>query len=242
MNNSLSYSTHNTQTIIQNALAQNRYELLEPEAKQLIETYGIVTTKYSVTTSASEAIRAANSIKYPVVLKIISPDISHKTDAGGVLLNIKNEKEVEDAYGKITQNIKKNFPNARIQGILVEEMATPSAEIIVGGLRDLQFGPAVMFGMGGTFVELFKDVSFRIAPVEEYEALDMIHEVKGAKLLSGFRNTAPLDIKEICQIIIKVSDIMVSQKEIKEIDLNPVLVYPKGTKTVDARIILSKKE
>lgn len=242
MNIFLSHTTHNAQKIIQNALEQNRHELLEPEAKQLLGTYGIVTTRFLVASSALEAIQAANSIKYPVVLKIISPDLSHKTDAGGVMLNIQNDKEVAVAYEKIFKNISKTVPDARIHGILVEEMSTPSTEIIVGGLRDPQFGPTVMFGMGGIFVELFKDVSFRIAPVEEYEALDMIREVKGARLLSGFRNAAPLDISEICHIIIRVSDIMVALKEIKEIDLNPILIYPKGTKTVDARIVLSKRE
>ncbi|MCF6150405.1 MAG: acetyl-CoA synthetase [Candidatus Kuenenia sp.] len=242
MNIFLSHTPHHTKKIIHNALEQDRHELLEPEAKQLIGAYGIITSRYAVASTVPEAVRAANSIKYPVVLKIVSPDISHKTDAGGIILNIQNDKEVEDAYEKILQNVNKTFLDARIHGILVEEMATPSTEIIVGGLRDPQFGPAVMFGLGGTFVELFKDVSFRIAPIEEYEALDMIHEVKGSKLLSGFRNAAPLDIPEICNIIIRVSDIMVSLEKIKEIDLNPILVYPKGTKTVDARIILTNKE
>jgi acetyl-CoA synthetase (ADP-forming) len=224
--------------IIQKVLLQKRYELLEHEAKEFIETFGIETTRHIVTSSREEAIQAAKSIGYPVVLKIVSPDISHKTDVGGVKLSVKDDEGVMDAYDEIMGNVKKRQPNARIEGILVQEMATPSTEVIVGGLRDPQFGPAVMFGLGGIFVEVFKDVSFRIAPVVEHEALDMIHEIKGAKVLKGFRNREAADISSLSQTIVQVSDIMVSVEEIKEIDLNPILVYPKGMKTVDARIIL----
>lgn len=225
-------------SIIQNALLQKRYELLEPEAKDYIEAFGIKTTKQRVASSCEEAIQAAGSLGYPVVLKIISPDISHKTDVGGVKLDIKDENGVDHAYDEIMRDVTKRQPDARIYGILVQEMATPSTEVIVGGVRDLQFGPVVMFGLGGIFIEVFKDVSFRIAPVEEYEALDMIHQIKGAEVLKGFRNRAAVDITAVAQTIVKVSDIMIATEEIKEIDLNPVLVYPKGLKAVDARIIL----
>ena len=229
-----------TYDIIQKALQEKRYELLEPEAKELIETFGIKTTRHIITSSPADAIQAAVSIGYPVVLKIVSPDISHKTDVGGVKLGIKDDGDVKDAYNEIMRNVKKKQPDARIYGILVQEMATPSTEVIVGGLRDPQFGPAVMFGLGGIFVEVFKDVAFRIAPVEEYEALDMIHDIKGFKILKGFRNMEAMDISALAQTIIQVSNIMVSIEEIKEIDLNPVLIYPKGIKTVDARIILCR--
>ncbi len=127
-----------------------------------------------------------------------------------------------------------------IRGVIVSEMALPAPEVIIGGLRDPQFGPAVMFGLGGVFVEIFKDVSFRIAPLEEYEALEMIGEVKGSAILKGFRNSEPLDISALAQTILKVSDMMISLSEIKEVDLNPVLVYPKGIKAVDVRIILNR--
>ena len=238
MSGSITNSGKTAQDIIQKALLQKRYELLEPEAKELIETFGIKTTKHIVTSSSADAIQAATSIGYPVVLKIVSSDISHKTDVGGVKLGIKDDEGVRDAYDEIMRNVKKKQPDARIHGILVQEMAPPSTEVIVGGLRDPQFGPAVMFGLGGIFVEVFKDVSFRIAPVEKYEALDMIHEIKGAKVLKGFRNVEASDISALAQTIVQVSDIMVSIEEIKEIDLNPILVYPKGLKAVDARIIL----
>lgn len=226
--------------IIQKALQNKRYELLEPEAKEFIEAFGITTTRHAIASSLTEATQAATSIGYPVVLKIVSPDISHKTDVGGVKVGIKDNEGIKAAYEEIMKNVNMKMPDARIHGILVEEMATPSTEVIVGGLRDPQFGPAVMFGLGGIFVEIYKDVSFRIAPLEEYEALDMIHEIKGSKILKGFRNTEALDITSLAQTILKVSNIMVSLEEIKEIDLNPVLVYPKGVKAVDARIILSR--
>ena len=226
--------------IIQKALRLKQYALLEPDAKELIGVFGIPTTRHVVASSVEETIRASVSIGYPIVLKIISPDISHKTDVGGVRVGIKDEEGVRVAYEEIMRNVKNRVPDARINGVLVEEMAAPSTEVIVGGLRDPQFGPAVMFGLGGIFVEIYKDVSFRIAPLEEYEALDMIHEIKGAKVLSGYRNTEALDIATLAQTILKVSNIMVSIEEIKEIDLNPVLVYPKGVKAVDARIILNR--
>ncbi|TVL99985.1 MAG: acetyl-CoA synthetase [Candidatus Brocadia sp. WS118] len=240
MNDLLSKSAKTAQSIIQKAMLQKRYELLEPEAKDFVEAFGIKTPEHRAASSCGEAIQAARSIGYPVVLKIISPDISHKTDVGGVKLGIKDDNGIEHAYAEIIADVTKRQPGARIQGILVQEMATPSTEVIVGGLRDPQFGPAVMFGLGGIFVEIFKDVSFRIAPVEEYEALDMIHQIQGAEVLKGFRNREAADISALAQTIVQVSDIMVAIAEIKEIDLNPVLVYPKGLKAVDARIVLNQ--
>jgi len=227
--------------IIQKAVQQKQYQLLEPQAKELIEAFGIPTTRHSLVYSVKEAVLAANLIGYPVVMKIVSPDVLHKTDYGGVRLNVKNGDEVEYGYEGILKNVKKKVPDARIIGILVEEMATPSTEVIIGGLRDPQFGPAVMFGIGGIFVEVYKDASFRIAPVDEFEAIDMINEIKGAKILKGFRGAEAVDIAALAQAIVHISDIMVSINEIKEIDLNPVLVYLKGIKAVDVRIILSER-
>ncbi len=240
MDKLLTNNINATHTIVQKALLQKRFELLEPESKELIEIFGIPTTRRTVATSPADAVKAATAIGYPVVLKIVSPDISHKTDVGGVKVGINSDEGVRVAYEEIIDNVKKKQPDARINGILVEEMAKASTEVIVGGLRDPQFGPAVMFGLGGIFVEVFKDVSFRIAPIEEHEALDMINEVKGAKILKGFRNTEALDIPTLAQTIMHVSDMMVSIEEIKEIDLNPVIVYPQGVKSVDARIIIRR--
>ncbi|WKZ19465.1 MAG: acetate--CoA ligase family protein [Candidatus Jettenia sp. CY-1] len=227
------------QDIIQKTRQQKR-PILEPEAKEFINAFGIASTRYRVVSSVTDAIQVAAFLGYPIVLKIVSPDVSHKTDVGGVKIDVRDEEGVRASYDEIIRNVKKRQPNARIHGILVEEMAASSAEVIVGGLRDFQFGPVVMFGLGGIFVEIFKDVSFRIAPVEEREALDMIYDVKGAKVLRGFRGTEPLDVLALTQTILQISRIMTSLEEISEIDLNPVLVYQKGIKTVDARIVLNQ--
>lgn len=226
------------QNIIQNALHRKQYTLLEPEAMQIIRAYGIPVPAYIMVSSPEEAIQAASFIGYPVVLKIVSPEIVHKTDAGGVKSGINSDKGVKVAYNEIIENIKRKIPKAGICGVLVEEMAESSIEIIVGGLRDPQFGPVVMFGMGGIFVEVFRDVSFRIVPVDEHEALDMIRDVKGARVLKGIRGQKPLDIYAVIATILRVSDIMVTLEEIQEIDINPIFVYPEGVKAVDAKIIL----
>lgn len=236
------FMTNNSETacnIIQKALIEKRYELLEPEAKEFIKAFDIETPGHRIASSREEAVHVARSLGYPVVLKVVSPDISHKTDVGGVRLDIRDDNGVRDAYDGIIREVTERMAGSRIYGILVQEMATPSTEVIIGGVRDPQFGPAVMFGLGGIFVEVFHAVSFRIAPVEKDEAFDMIHSVKGAKILKGFRNREAADISALAQTIVQVSDIMVAVEEIKEIDLNPVLVYPKGLKAVDARIILA---
>ena len=227
-------------SIIQQALQQGRFELLEPEARELAKAFGITTSEYRVVTSLGDAVQAAAAIGFPVVLKIVSPNIIHKTDAGGVKVGINDNKGVNAAYMEIINNVQKNCPDAKIRGVIVSEMALPAPEVIIGGLRDPQFGPAVMFGMGGVFVEIFKDISFRISPLEEYEALEMIGEVKGSAILKGFRNSKALDVSSLAQTILKVSEMMTSLLEIKEIDLNPILVYPKGVTAVDVRVILNR--
>ncbi|UCH31832.1 MAG: acetate--CoA ligase family protein, partial [Candidatus Bathyarchaeota archaeon] len=157
---------------------------------------------------------------------------------GGVVLNLQTPQEVEEAYRTILAKVKEHQPNARISGILVQEMAPPSTEIIVGGIKDAQFGPSIMFGLGGIFVEVLKDVVFRIAPVSRQEATLMITEIKAYPVLTGYRNHPPLDTDAIADIIVKTSQLMVDHPTIQELDLNPILVYEKGAKTVDARIIL----
>ncbi|MEK7359978.1 MAG: acetate--CoA ligase family protein [Planctomycetota bacterium] len=226
--------------MIEQALQQGRFELLEPEARELAKAFGITTPEYMVVTSPGDAVQAAAAIGFPVVLKIVSPNIIHKTDAGGVKVGINDNKGVNAAYMEIINNVQKNCPDAKIRGVIVSEMALPAPEVIIGGLRDPQFGPAVMFGMGGVFVEIFKDISFRISPLEEYEALEMIGEVKGSAILKGFRNSKALDVSTLAQTILKVSEMMISLLEIKEIDLNPILVYPKGVTAVDVRVILNR--
>jgi acyl-CoA synthetase (NDP forming) len=212
--------------------------LLETEAKTICMEYGIPVTKFKLAKSEAEAVKFAESIGFPVVLKIVSPDIIHKSDVGAVLVDIKNAQEVRSGYKQIIENVKKHNRNARIIGILVQEMAPAGTEVIVGSIKDPQFGPALMFGLGGVFVEVLKDVAFRIAPVNEDEAAEMISEVKAYPLLKGYRNTPPADLKAIINILLNTSKLVMDNPEIKELDLNPIIVYEKGAKTVDARIIL----
>ncbi len=213
--------------------------LLEPAAKEMCASYGIPVTKFKVVKTRAEALLAADELGFPVVLKIVSPDIIHKSDVGGVILNLKTSQEISDAYGDLLKRIKCRVPKATITGVLVEEMAlSPAVEVIVGATKDRHFGPTIMFGLGGIFVEALKDVSFRIAPITEIDALDMIKEVKAYPLLKGYRNTPPSDINAIKDILMRVSKMVIENPEIKELDLNPILVYEKSAKVVDARIIL----
>ncbi|MGP3668182.1 MAG: acetate--CoA ligase family protein [Candidatus Bathyarchaeota archaeon] len=226
--------------IIQKALNEGRNFLMEDEAKALCKVYNIPTTEVRVAKNEDEAVKYAKEIGYPVVLKIVSPDIVHKSDVGGVILNIDSDEKVKEAYSKIISNVKKRKPEAKIVGVIVQEMAQPSTEVIVGLIKDQQFGPTVMFGLGGVFVEILKDVSFRVCPITELDAKEMISEIKGYPILKGYRNLPPADIDAIVKILLNVSDMAMNHPEISEMDLNPILVYEKGAKVVDARVILAK--
>jgi acetyl-CoA synthetase (ADP-forming) len=227
-----------TPKIITNAAAENRKYLLETEAKTICMEYGIPVTKFKLAKNEAEAVKFAEEIGFPVVLKIVSPDIIHKSDVGGVMLNLKDKKEVKAAYRQIMKNVKKHRKDAKIVGVIVQEMAPPSTEVIVGAIKDPQFGPALMFGLGGVFVEVLKDVTFKIAPITEAEAREMLTEIKAYPLLRGYRNMPPADTEAIVKILLNTSRLVTEHMEIKELDLNPIMVYTKGAKTVDARIIL----
>ena len=227
-----------TAKIINQAKKENRKALLETEAKTICAEYGIPITKFNLAKNEKEAAKYADQIGYPIVLKIVSPDIIHKSDAGGVLVNLKNASDVANGYNKIIENVKKYKADAKIVGVLVQEMAPQSTEVIVGAIKDPQFGQTVMFGLGGIFVELLKDVNFRVAPVTAEDAKEMITQLKAFPLLNGYRNTQPADIDALVSILCNVSRLIMDNPEIKELDLNPVLAYPKSAKTVDARIIL----
>jgi acetyl-CoA synthetase (ADP-forming) len=220
------------------ARKEGRNYLLEPEAKMVCMEYSIPVTRFKVALTREEAVEFADQIGYPIVLKIVSPDIIHKTDVGAVILNLKNAGQVEEAYDKILENVKNHKPDAKIIGVLVQEMAPSSTEVIVGAIKDPQFGPALMFGLGGIFVEVLKDVTFRIAPITESDAREMITEVKGYPILKGYRGQPPVDTDVIVEILLNTSRLVMDHMEIKELDLNPIMVYEKGAKTVDARVIL----
>ena len=227
-----------TTKIINQAKKEGRKTLLEPEAKTICAEYGISVNKFSLATTAQEAVKQAEKIGYPIVLKIVSPDIIHKSDAGGVKVNLKTPAEVEAAFNTIIENAKKYKADAKIVGIIVQEMAPQGTEVIVGAVKDPQFGPTVMFGLGGIFVELLKDVNFRVAPLTEQDAKEMITKLKAFPLLNGYRGSKPADIKALVEILVNVSKMVLANPEIKELDLNPVMSYPVGAKCVDARIIL----
>lgn len=227
-----------TPRILSQASKEGRTSLLETEAKTICMEYEIPVTKFELARSEDEAVKYASAIGFPTVLKIVSPDVLHKSDVGGVIIGLKSADDVRHGYNQILQNVEKHDPKARIAGVLVQEMAPPSTEVIVGAIKDPQFGPAIMFGLGGVFVEVLKDVTFRIAPITLDDACEMISEVKAYPLLKGYRNTPPADIDTITKILLNTSRLVTDHLEIKELDLNPIIVYEKGAKTVDARIIL----
>jgi acyl-CoA synthetase (NDP forming) len=225
--------------IIHSALSSGRNFLLEPESKEIVGYYGMPVTRFKVAKSVEESVKFAGEIGYPVVMKIVSPDILHKSDAGAVEINLKNSEEVKAAFARIAGNVKRFKSDAKIVGYIVEQLAPQGEEVIVGMAKDPQFGPALMFGLGGIFVEVLKDVSFRIAPLTEYDAREMIQEIKGYPVLTGIRGRQPADINSIVDIILKVSKLVTEHTEIEQLDLNPVFVYHEGARIVDARIILS---
>ncbi len=224
--------------IIETAVNEGRDFLFEYEAKALCTLYDMPVTKISVAGSEEEAVKAAEEIGYPVVLKIVSPQILHKSDAGGVLVNVKDEEGVRKGYNTILKNVRAHVPDAEITGILVQEMAPNGTEVIVGSTKDPTFGPTIMFGLGGIFVEILKDVSFRLAPINRTDAEEMVKEIKAYKILEGVRGNPPSDVEAILDVLMATSRMLVDCPEIKELDMNPLLVYEKGAKIVDARIIL----
>ena len=212
------------------------YSMFLPENKvrKVLQKYDIPVVEEKTVGSYQKAIKVADKIGYPVVLKINSKQVSHKTEVGGVLTGLRYPNEVEQAFEKIKQNAEKF--NVKFEGVLVQKMGS-GYEVIIGGKRDPQFGPVVMFGLGGTLVELLKDVSFRVCPVDKKEIREMIFETKGSQLLNGFRGKPKGDIDALVETIHKVSQIMVHE-EIDEMDINPLFVLPEGqgVLAVDFRI------
>jgi acetyltransferase len=216
---------------------KNRY-VTELEAKQIFEAYKIPTAKSMLAKTEEEAVNLANQIGYPVVMKIVSPQIIHKSDVGGVKINIKTDDEVRKAYNQIIINVSKIDPKPEILGILVQEMAPSGTECIIGSTQDPQFGATVMFGLGGVFVEVLKDVSFRITPFSNNTAKQLIDEIEGRAILYGARGEKSKDIDALANAISRFSQLVEEFPILKEVDANPTILYEKGLKVVDARIIL----
>ncbi len=226
------------QEIIDNALAEGRKVLLEYEAKKLLELQGAVVSTDCLVTNEDEAAKIAKEIGYNVALKIVSPDILHKSEAGGVMLGLKDEHAVREAFNTITNSCNEYRPGAEIRGCLVSRMSEKGIETVIGMKTDDQFGPTVMFGLGGIMVSVMKDVSFQVVPVSEHWAKAMIDEIKSSVIFDGFRGRPPSDKEAIAELIQKISEIAQAYPLIHEIDLNPVIVHDKGLTLVDARVIL----
>jgi len=210
--------------------------LTENETKKLLKKYGIPVTEGHIAANAAEARKIASRIGAPVAMKISSPDISHKSDMGGVVLNVK-EDDLKAKFSEIMARVSKAAPSARIEGILVQQMAAPGIETIVGLKKDAQFGHAIMFGLGGIFVEVYKDVTFRVVPIDKNDALRMISEIKGYPILKGMRGKPSVDMDAIARVLVSVSEI--AQKEnIIELDINPLIVSERGAVAVDARAMV----
>jgi acyl-CoA synthetase (NDP forming) len=219
---------------------EGRAILTEYESKRILKQAGIPVVETKLAKTQKEAVSLSQKMGFPVVLKIASPDVIHKSDSGGVQLSLNNVAEVRKAYDGILKKVKRQYHRAVIHGISVQKMVRPGTEVIVGTSKDPQFGPVIMFGLGGIFVELLKDVSFRVIPVERKDAQEMIKEIKGYPLLQGYRGKEPADISSLVNIILKISRFIEEYPRIKELELNPIFAYRNRAVAIDARIILEK--
>ena len=228
---------------ITEARKQGRAALDELAGKRLLASFGVSVPKSLVVQDATEAATACGNLKPPLVLKVVSPDILHKSDAGGVKVGLGNAHEVEEAVRAMMK--RPAIESARIDGFLLEEMAPAGQEVVIGGLRDPQFGPLVMVGLGGVFVEVLADVSFRICPITRLDAEEMLDELKGAPLLKGVRGRPPVSRAAIIDVLLKVGGedglLMQHAADIQEADINPLIVSGEGAVAVDARFVLTKR-
>lgn len=228
--------------VIRRCLAAGRTRLGEMDGLELLKCYGFSTLPTKLVKDEASAMQIAEEIGFPVVMKIVSPQILHKSDAGGVVVGVKTKEEASNAFTRIMTNAKKYDPNAQLEGVLVQKMAVPGDEVILG-MNRYAVGPLIMFGLGGIFVEIFKDVVFRLAPVDRDEAHRMVGEIKGYKIFTGFRGRPKSDVEILEKNIIRLSDMVVNHPEIIELDINPLLVHEegKGATVADCRIILDPK-
>jgi acyl-CoA synthetase (NDP forming) len=224
--------------IIDDARKQGRTLLTEIEAKQVLEEAGVPVSPARLARTRDEAMQMAGALGYPIVLKIVSPQITHKSDVGGVALNLTSSDEVGAAFDRVVASAKQHEPNATIDGVAVQRMEKQGVEVIIGMTKDPQFGPVLMFGLGGVLVEVLKDVAFRVVPLDARDARQMVHEIKGYPLLEGYRGHDPADVAKLEQLLLQVSAFVEAHPEVAELDLNPVFAYKDGAIAVDARIVL----
>lgn len=207
--------------------ARTRF-LPEDQAKRLLAGYGVAVPREAFARSAAEAAAAADQIGYPVVLKVVSPDVPHKTEAGGVRLGLGSAETVSSAYEGIVEAVRQHHPDAGIEGVLVAEQVEVDQELFCGMTRDPQFGPVVAFGLGGIFVEVLKDVSHGVLPLEEIDALEMIRQIRGYPVLAGARGRAPVDEKALARVLLSVARLSEEHPEVEELDVNPLAVAAGG--------------
>lgn len=210
----------------------------EVEAKKLLEQAGIPVNDTRLARTKSEAVSLSKEIGFPVVMKIVSPDVVHKSDVGGVRLGLANTVQVQKAYTEIVSNVKEKLPGARIEGVSVQKMVQPGVEIIIGMTEDVQFGPVIMFGLGGIWVEAIKDVVFRVVPISAWDANEMVREIKGFDVLQGYRGQEAVDISFLVKLITRISEFIEKNPQIKELDINPLIAYGDSAVAVDARIVI----
>ena len=223
------------------AIKDGKSILMMDESREIVDLAGIPLNKSGLAKSWQEAVELANKIGYPLVMKVVSPQVVHKTDAGGVKINITSEDEVIKSYNEINISVKEKFPDAEIKGVLLEEMVH-GPEFIVGTAFDSQFGHMIMFGVGGIFVEVYKDVTFRLVPITAGDAKDMLSEIKGKPLLEGVRGLPKADTDQLINILMKVSNLVNNHPNIREMDLNPIVVTENGIVAVDVKIVLNQPE
>jgi acetyltransferase len=234
--------TKKVRQVFASVIKQHRHDLIESEAREILKAYGFRLPESRIAKTTKGAVRAASEIGYPVVMKIASPDVLHKSDMGGVRVGLEDEAMLEEAFFDITSNIQLRQPEARIIGVMVQEMIPKGKEVILGITRDMQFGPMIMFGLGGIYVEVLKDVAFRIAPLSVESADAMIRDIRSFPLLRGVRGEVPADIEGIRDALLRLSQMAVDLPEIIEVDINPLLVCPEGqgAVAVDARITIQE--
>ncbi|MHA1911952.1 MAG: acetate--CoA ligase family protein [Candidatus Kariarchaeaceae archaeon] len=227
-------------SIISKAYEDGRTILTLTESRDVLSLSNLPLNVSDFAPSLDKALEIADSCGYPVVMKIVSKDITHKTDVGGVRLNIASRDDLKEEYNDMMSSITSQFPDANIEGVVIEEMLSGN-ELIIGSSTDPSFGPMIAFGLGGIFVEIYKDVAFRLAPISRQDAHELIHEIKGSKILQGYRGSPAVDEEVLINCLMAVSDLLVANPEIDELDINPLIITDKGIKAIDARIILKVK-
>ncbi|TLZ07470.1 MAG: CoA-binding protein, partial [Gammaproteobacteria bacterium] len=237
----MGYDKTAVRKILDAAKAAGRSALTAPETQGLCEAYGIAVPKEGVASTAADAAKLAAQIGFPVVMKIVSPQILHKTEAGGVMVGVRSAEAAQDAFATIVANARRHDPNATIEGVQVQQMLSGGQEVLIGAVTDPAFGKLVAFGLGGILVEVLKDITFRLAPATREDALSMLDGIAAAEILRGVRGAPSVDREALATMIVNVSQLVTDFPEVSELDLNPVFATPRGATAADVRVVLDFK-